>query len=121
MIKHIRAIALMLIGLHACTIHATQPDESAEDYYLLINGPLKYVDINNPNVIAAAQFAAQTMQRGSLNSIILAQRRGVTDMVYILLLDIVDAHFRHNHYNAQVYVPADGAEMQLVYFSVDNG
>lgn len=79
---------------------------------------IKYVDVNDPMVISVANFAVQQIGRGKLNSIILAQTAGIKDLIYILLLDLVDAHFYHNHYEVQVFVPANkSAAWQVIYYS----
>jgi hypothetical protein len=80
----------------------------------------QYADINDPEVISVANFAVDQIKRGHLYAIISAQKQVATNTIYFLVLDLVDAHVKHHHYNVEVIIPSDGSAWQIPYFSATN-
>ena len=84
------------------------------------NDQIIYVSVSDPIVISAANFAVQEIDRGSLFEILSAQKQGEEDVMYILTLELVDAHIKHHNYIVEVLVPADQKPWQVTYFSEIN-
>lgn len=106
-------VAIICFGF-ATSVRAQEPSGSTP----YGQPQLQYVDVNDALVLAAANFAAQQMQRGSLSKIIFAQWEGREDgNIYVLTLEVVDAHLNHHRYSAQVFMPQESNQWQLIYFT----
>ncbi len=77
-----------------------------------------FISVSDPTVIAAANFATQRIKNGSLYKVVFAQQQQVSaGNIYILTIELVDIHFKHNRYSAQIFIPSVGNDWQLVYFT----
>lgn len=110
--KTLKIITINMILLCACPIRAATP-------IILQNWQqIPFVNVSDPQVISAANFATKQMKRGSLYKIVFAQKQINRDSItYVLTLEIVDAHIKHHRYSAQVLIPNDGTDWDLVYFT----
>lgn len=120
-IQYLKLVNILLLGFFATakiSADSNPPPKVPEPIFTENWQEIPFVAANDPKVISVANFATSKMQRGSLNKIVYAQKKDVEDgALYVLTLDIVNAHFIHQSYTVQVFVPKNDSPWTVIYFS----
>lgn len=111
----LKQLGIALIGLLLTSAALTLEPSGSTPYG---QPGLEYVDVSDPLIISAANFAAREIQRGSLYRTIFAQIQNTDEgAIYVLTIEVVDAHFKHHRYNVQVFMPSESDQWKVIYFT----
>ncbi len=119
LIKLLMLIACISMSIHK--VNATTNDDTTQNIPqpIIVEDwkSIPFIYLTDPIVPKLARFASEEIKRGSLDKTVFAQKQDVENgAIYILTLELVDAHQLHHMYSVQIFVPNDDGLWKVIYY-----